>query len=87
MKILQCTSTSEHEQSDLTEDTGDSYSAHGYQPEGDVKSASEQQTIDEQVDQADFDEAHEEDPRLRDAELTLEQRMARNHADKHRHNK
>lgn len=75
------------EQSDLAEDTGDSNSAHGYQPEGDVKTASDQQTVDEQVDQADFEEAHEDDPRVRDAELTLEQRMAQNHADKHRHNK
>mgnify|MGYP001309532099 CR=1 FL=1 len=65
----------------------DANSAHGYEPEGDVKSASEQQTVDEQVDQADFDEVQEGDPRLRDAELTLEQRMARNHADSHRHNK
>ena len=80
-------SASTKEQSDLAEDTGGSNSAHGYQPEGDVKTASEQQTVDEQVDQADFDEAHTDDPRVRDAELTLEQRMAQNHADKHRHNK
>ena len=48
---------------------------------------SEQDSVEEQVDQTDFNEAHQNDPRLRDAEMTLEQRMARNHADKQRHNK
>ena len=71
------------EQSDYIEDSGDQNSAHGYQQDGEVKPVSEQTQLEEQVDQADFNEAdfnEANDPRLRDAELTLEQRMAKNHA-------
>ena len=74
-------------QSDIQEETGDANSAHGYEQDGDVEMTSEQNSVEEQVDQTDFNEAHQNDPRLRDAEMTLEQRMARNHADKQRHNK
>lgn len=74
-------------QSDIEEDTGDSNSAHGYQRDGDVNMRSEQDSLEERVDQTDFDEAHNDDPRIRDAEMTLDQRMAKNHADNHRGDK
>ena len=81
------THSSQPVQSDIQEETGDANSAHGYEQDGDVEMTSEQNSVEEQVDQTDFNEAHQNDPRLRDAEMTLEQRMARNHADKQRHNK
>lgn len=86
-EIETANSASDLEQSDLKEDTGDANSTHGYNQDGDVDMVSEQHTLDEKVDQADFDEINEDDPRIRDAELTLEQRMAKNHADSQRHNK
>ncbi|WP_230658582.1 acyl-CoA dehydrogenase [Psychrobacter sp. I-STPA10] len=99
----------------LEESTGDENTAHGYEPDGDVKMADEQQTLAEKIDQADFDEAtsnskinpaeqqtsastpeitkptnvvddkttptesHHLDPRERDAESTLTERMQKNH--------
>ena len=79
----------------LEESTGDENTAHGYEPDGDVKMAEEQQTLSEKVDQADFDEAKNQtvpktypkaaetpdfDPRVRDAENILSERMQKNHS-------
>ena len=77
----------EAQQSDFSEDSGEANSAHGYQQDGDIETVSEQDSIDERVDQTDFDEVNNDDPRVRDAEMTLEERMAKNHADKQRHNR
>lgn len=69
----------------IEENTGDENAAHGYQQDGDVKMADEQHTVNEKVDQADFDEAHPEDEALdhrqRDAEHNLQARMRDNHGD------
>ncbi|PNK60271.1 acyl-CoA dehydrogenase [Psychrobacter sp. FDAARGOS_221] len=68
----------------VEEETGSENTAHGYEQDGDVETVAEQDTLNERVDQADFDEAEPDeealdDRRIRDAELTLEKRMARNH--------
>jgi acyl-CoA dehydrogenase len=65
------------------ESTGDENAAHGYEPDGDVKMADEQSSVNEKVDQADFADANPEAEALahreRDAESNLQARMRENH--------
>ena len=69
---------------DTQEQTGDANPDHGYESDGDVKMVDEQNTVEEIRGQADFDESNPEaealDPRYRDAESTLNQRMSYNHS-------
>ena len=65
------------------EPTGDDNPDHGYESDGDVKMVSEQDTVKEARDQADFKDANPDaealDPRRRDAENHLNERMSYNH--------
>ena len=68
---------------DKQEATGDANPDHGYESDGDVKMVSEQDTIKEVQAQTDFAESNPEaqalDPRHRDAETHLSERMGHNH--------
>lgn len=67
----------------IEENTGDENAAHGYEKDGDVKLAEDQHSINEKVDQADFNESHPDaeaiDHRQREAETNLQARMRENH--------
>ena len=69
---------------DKQEATGDANPDHGYESDGDVKMVSEQDTIKEVQAQTDFAESDPEaqalDPRHRDAESHLSERMGHNHS-------
>ena len=69
---------------DKQEATGDANPDHGYESDGDVKMVSEQDTIKEVQAQTDFAESEPEaqalDPRHRDAESHLSERMGHNHS-------
>ena len=68
---------------DKQEATGDANPDHGYESDGDVKMVSEQDTVKEVQAQTDFAESNPEaqalDPRHRDAETHLSERMGHNH--------
>ncbi|WP_296243422.1 MULTISPECIES: acyl-CoA dehydrogenase [unclassified Psychrobacter] len=68
---------------DHQEPTGDDNPDHGYESDGDVKMVSEQDTAKEIRDQADFKDSDPDaealDPRRRDAENHLNERMSYNH--------
>ena len=69
---------------DKQEATGDANPDHGYESDGDVKMVSEQDTVKEVQAQTDFAESDPEaqalDPRHRDAESHLSERMGHNHS-------
>lgn len=73
----------EPEADDKQEATGDANPDHGYESDGDVKMVSEQDTVKEVQAQTDFAESNPEaqalDPRHRDAETHLSERMGHNH--------
>ncbi|WP_350560236.1 acyl-CoA dehydrogenase [Psychrobacter sp. CAL346-MNA-CIBAN-0220] len=64
--------------------TGDANPDHGYEPDGDVKLVGEQNTAKEITEQTDFNKSHPKaealNPRYRDAESTLSERMSYNHS-------
>lgn len=68
---------------DPQDQTGDANPDHGYESDGDVKMVDEQSTVEEVRGQTHFEasdpEAEALDPRYRDAESTLNQRMSYNH--------
>ena len=71
---------------DSSEDdsTGDANPDHGYESDGDVKMVSEQDTVKEVREQTDFKDSNPDtqalDPRRRDAESHLSERMSYNHS-------
>ena len=69
---------------DKQESTGDDNPDHGYESDGDVKMVSEQDTVEEVQEQANFKDANPDaealDPRRRDAETHLSERMSYNHS-------
>ncbi|MBE0442280.1 MAG: acyl-CoA dehydrogenase [Psychrobacter sp.] len=66
------------------EQTGDANPNHGYENDGDVAMVSEQNTTEETGTQTDFNESDPDtealDPRYRDAESHLSERMSNNHS-------
>lgn len=68
---------------DKQESTGDDNPDHGYESDGDVKMVSEQDTVEEVQEQANFKDGNPDaealDLRRRDAETHLSERMGHNH--------
>ena len=78
------TQTADAVTADKQESTGDDNPDHGYESDGDVKMVSEQDTVEEVQEQANFKDANPDaealDPRRRDAETHLSERMSYNHS-------